>query len=143
MLTCDGEAIDLQEVEDKIRELAAYFKVSNIYFDPRDAIQMQQNLMKEGQPVVTFGQNAMNYTPVMASFEAELATRKIVHPNNKVLNWCAANVSIRSDRNSNMLPQKPDKQEHLKIDAIAATLMGYSASQIEAPAPAASPLFFI
>jgi phage terminase large subunit-like protein len=141
MLACDGDAIDLAAIEDKIVELCAHFRVTQINFDPRDAVQMQQNLMAKGHPVVTFGQNAMNYTPVMAAFEADLVKKTLVHPDNKVLNWCAANVSIRADRNSNMLPSKPDRQEHLKIDTMVAALMAYHASEV---APEAAPsLFFI
>lgn len=132
LIGSDGETINLREIQDQIEALCDHFAVTDIIFDPRDAQQMQQELIEAGYSVSTFAQNATNYTPAMVDFEAALVDGKIIHPNNAAFNWCAANISVQHGRNDSLFPQKPTGQDHLKIDGMIAALMAFASSNVAA-----------
>lgn len=123
--TSEGSASDHEAVEDQIRELARTYNVQGVLFDPWQSASMSQRLAADGLPVLEFAQRASNFSPVMTDFEADLLNGRIVHDDNPVLNWMAANVSFLV-RGAMMSPTKPTGQDHLKIDGVITTLMAYA-----------------
>lgn len=136
IIKTEGSASDHEEVEQHVRQLCRTYNVQGVLFDPWQSASMSQRLAADGMKVMDFAQNASNFSPAMTDFEADLMNGKIVHPDNPVLNWMAANISVKT-RGILRSPVKPSGQDHLKIDGMVAALMAYAASTAEPePLPA-------
>lgn len=133
LIVTPGNATDFAEVEGKVIELASEFRVENVLFDQFQAEYMRQRIESAGLKTTDFPQRAITYSPVMKDFEADLLNRLLIHDNNPVMNWCAGNVCAKYISGTLYTIAKPDKQDHLKIDGIAALLMAYGGAS-EGPA---------
>ncbi|MCW2412926.1 MULTISPECIES: terminase large subunit [unclassified Sphingobium] len=124
----EGNATDFAAVKAKLVELLDVFDVRGMAYDSWQGHQMSQEMQSDfpNLPIVKFAQNIGNYNPVMQSFEALVADHKLAHNDNPCMNWMASNVSIRANSANHLFPNKPDKQMHLKIDGIVASLMAYA-----------------
>lgn len=122
----EGEVTDYQVVERRMREDIARFNPLVIGFDKWNAQEITQRLLAEGHPLVEFGQTTKNYHPAMKELERAYVSKKIVHGNDPVLNWCASNLIAVKDGNLN---QKPDKKRSPdKIDDMVSLLMAIGLS---------------
>lgn len=122
----EGEVTDYQVVETRMREDIARFNPLVIGFDKWNAQEITQRLLAEGHPLVEFGQTTKNYHPAMQELERAYVSKKIVHGNDPVLNWCASNLIAVKDGNLN---QKPDKKRSPdKIDDMVSLLMAIGLS---------------
>ncbi|VWX51771.1 terminase large subunit [Novosphingobium sp. 9U] len=136
ILMTEGSASDHEAVEQHVRELCRTYNVQGVLFDPWQSASMSQRLAADGMTVMEFAQSASNFSPAMTDFEADLMNGRIVHPDNPVLNWMAANISVKL-RGIMRSPVKPSGQDHLKIDGMVAALMAYAASTAEPEPPPA------
>lgn len=122
----EGEVTDYQVVEARMREDIARFNPLVIGFDKWNAQEITQRLLAEGHPLIEFGQTTKNYHPAMQELERAYVSKKIVHGNDPVLNWCASNLIAVTDGNLN---QKPDKKRSPdKIDDMVSLLMAIGLS---------------
>lgn len=122
----EGEVTDYQVVEARMREDIARFNPLVIGFDKWNAQEITQRLLAEGHPLIEFGQTTKNYHPAMQELERAYVSKKIVHGNDPVLNWCASNLIAVKDGNLN---QKPDKKRSPdKIDDMVSLLMAIGLS---------------
>lgn len=122
----EGEVTDYQVVETRMREDIARFNPLVIGFDKWNAQEITQRLLAEGHPLIEFGQTTKNYHPAMQELERAYVSKKIVHGNDPVLNWCASNLIAVKDGNLN---QKPDKKRSPdKIDDMVSLLMAIGLS---------------
>ena len=122
----EGEVTDYQVVEARMREDIARFNPLVIGFDKWNAQEITQRLLAEGHPLIEFGQTTKNYHPAMHELERAYVSKKIVHGNDPVLNWCASNLIAVKDGNLN---QKPDKKRSPdKIDDMVSLLMAIGLS---------------
>ncbi|MCW2365558.1 phage terminase large subunit-like protein [Sphingobium sp. B7D2B] len=131
----DGNATDFAAVKAKLVELLDMFDVRGMAYDSWQGHQMSQEMQSDfpNLPIVKFAQNIGNYNPVMQAFEALVVDHKLAHNDNPCMNWMANNVSIRPNSANHLFPNKPDKQMHLKIDGIVASLMAYAQHLNQAP----------
>ncbi|MBN5091694.1 terminase large subunit [Stenotrophomonas maltophilia] len=122
----EGEVTDYQVVEARMREDIARFNPLMIGFDKWNAQEITQRLLAEGHPLIEFGQTTKNYHPAMQELERAYVSKKIVHGNDPVLNWCASNLIAVKDGNLN---QKPDKKRSPdKIDDMVSLLIAIGLS---------------
>jgi phage terminase large subunit-like protein len=77
-----------------------------------------------GLPMFEFTQSPRFYNEPFRRFIVELPTGKIVHGNDPVLNWQAANVQTARNYRDEWMPDK--KNPRKKIDAVVAALMAFS-----------------
>ena len=71
-----------------------------------------------------FTQAPRFYNEPFRRFVTELPNGKIIHGNDPVLNWQAANVQTARNYRDEWMPDKSNPQK--KIDAIVALLMAFS-----------------
>lgn len=117
----DGDEITFSLVQEQIEELATRVRIAEMAYDPWQSTQMAQNLDEKGLPVVEYRNTVGNMNPPMRELEGALASGRFHHPDNKVLNWMASNVTAKEDAKDNIYPRKELPEN--KIDGIVALLM--------------------
>lgn len=132
----EGTASDFEEVRRHVLQLCRDFKIVKAIFDPWQGEFLRQEVEALGIETEIWPASAPAlWTTTLDDFEADLKNGHIRHPNNPVLNWCAANVAIY-EKGVTRIPVKPSKsQKHQKIDVMIATLMAYAASCETPPTP--------
>ena len=119
--TTDGPIIDLKEIEQFIADDVKKFETLALGFDPMQATQMAQDLLKDGVPMVELFQNLKNFSEPMKLLQALIYSGRIHFDSNPVMHWMACNVVCHIDAKENIYPRK-EKPEN-KIDGIVALIM--------------------
>lgn len=129
--TCDAPIIDKRVVLDWVDEVQ---RETGIYavacgYDPwhmRDVPTLDAYESFFGkdnvQPVI---QGAMTLSPAMKELRALYREDRIVDNSNPIAEWCRSNVSIRTDINGNIQPDKKNQDPRNRIDAWAAECDAY------------------
>ena len=117
----DGEVTDTSYIIDRIAELKTRFQIREIAFDRFGAASVVTALQELGLEVVQFGQGFLSMSPASKEMERLVVSGRLRHPDNPVLNWCAANVVVELDAAGNIKPSKRKSSE--KIDGIVALAM--------------------
>lgn len=126
IVSTPGNVIDYDFVEQQIRRDAQLFDIQEIPFDPYNATQLVNNLMKEGfeDKMVKFSQGIMNMSGPAKNFETKVLKQELAHGNNPVMNWMVACTEVYRDANANIKPVKPDRAKSEKrIDGVIASIM--------------------
>jgi phage terminase large subunit-like protein len=122
-----GEYTDYNVVEHRIKKLAKKFNIREIAFDPHGGQQLMNNLDHSGFEVFKFIQSYTNFAPTVLAFDRLMLSRALKHNGNKVLDWCASNVSL--DEQVATEQKRPSKRRSSeKIDGIVALLMALGRS---------------
>jgi phage terminase large subunit-like protein len=125
----EGNTTDFKFVEAAILELAGVYDIIDLAFDRTFAGEIVRNLADEGVAVVEFGQGFISMGPASAEFMRKLLARELQHGGDPVADWCASNVTVRTDPAGN---QKPDKERSIeRIDPIVALVMAVGRSMAE------------
>ena len=133
LIQTPGSASSFAEAEERLEWLRRHFDVRVAVFDQWQGEAVRQRYEAAGVPTMIWQANNRGaWTMAMDDFEADLKNGLVVHPANAVLDWCAANVCA-STRGVTRIPVKPSGQDHLKIDAMVATIMAYAAASVEPP----------
>mgnify|MGYP002724262065 CR=1 FL=1 len=117
------DEVVVADVEDRIRELAATYRVRELVADPWGWNRTLQVLADEGLPVSQFNQNTSRLTPATTDLHAAIVDGKLTHDGDPDLARHVLAATV--DANDRGIRLK--KTNHtLKIDAAAALVMGYS-----------------
>lgn len=130
----DGEVTDYAVIERAVLEIRERFNLRALAFDRWNATEMVSRLIEAEVPMVEFVQGTKSYHPAMQELERLYISGRLVHGDDPVLTWCAANLVARRDQNLNMAPDKRKSPE--KIDDMTALLMALGVSVTEQPDPA-------
>jgi phage terminase large subunit-like protein len=124
-----GNSIDYDFVKEQIKADAERFDIKEIPYDPYNATQIVNDLMKDGFEMLPFRQGYLTMSPAAKAFEAAVLDKKIAHGNNPVMKWMVACTDVQSDPAGNIKPVKPDRGKSAKrIDGVIASIMAYSRS---------------
>jgi phage terminase large subunit-like protein len=116
-----GNETDMAAIEADIREMARRFDVRSVAFDPWGATQMRQALAADGLPVIDFHMRTSNLSEPTKELAAAMASGRLKHDGNPVLEWCIGNVVGHYDARANVFPRKSRPEQ--KIDAAMALIM--------------------
>ena len=125
----EGNVIDYDFIEAKIKDLAERFAIKEIGYDPYNAQGLVNHLADEGLPMVVVRQGYLTLTSPAKELERLTVSKEITHFGNPVLRWCAANVVVEQDAAGNIKPSKAKSTE--RIDGIAALVTGLSRAVVE------------
>ena len=129
LIATEGNTTDFKFVEKAILDLAAVYDIVELAFDRTFAGEIIRNLADEGMTLVEFGQGFLSMGPAAAEFMRKLLAGELQHGGDPVADWCASNVSVRTDPAGNV---KPDKERSIeRIDPIVAVIMAVGRSQAE------------
>ena len=119
----DGAVIDYSVIRDQIVGLGGDRTICQIAHDPYNAAATVIKLEDDGFEMVPFRQGPLSYNNPTKEFERLVLLEQIRHGANPVLRWMISNVTVRSDRAGNIMPNKDKKMSHRKIDGVAALIM--------------------
>lgn len=134
LLSCEGNMIDYEQVEDDIGVFNELFIVEDIYNDPAcGASVLAQKAQNEyGIGAVKFSQNYTNFSPIMHDFESLLKDGRIHHDGNRCFMWMLQNVIAKETMDGKYI--RPVKgQKDAKIDGAVAALMAFAAIYVPNP----------
>lgn len=117
----DGEVVDFDRIRDDLKDDCANFDVQHIAYDPWQATQLAQELMKEGAPVLEYRNTVANMSEPMKMLDALMRSVSIEHEDCPITQWCIGNVIAKEDAKANVFPRK--EREANKIDGAVALIM--------------------
>jgi phage terminase large subunit-like protein len=115
-----GASINLDKIEQDIREAAKMFKVVRFGYDPFQATQMVGHLDEEGIECVEIGATVKNFSDPMKAVEAAVLDGRLRHNGDPILEWCMGNVVAHYDAKDNIYPRK--EADANKIDGAVALI---------------------
>lgn len=129
-----GNVIDIDFIEEDIRDICTKFDVQSIAYDPWQATQLATHLMADRLPMVEMRQITANMTEPMKQLEALVHARKMRHGDCPVLTWMISNVVAHYDKKDNIYP---NKEKHAnKIDGAIALIMALARAILQGDEPA-------
>lgn len=111
------------EVEARVLEIAARYRVREVTADPFLWQRTLQVLEDEGLTVTKFSQSAGRMSPALSEFRAAVLDGKVTHTNDPRLNGHMITAQL-VDGGRGMKLSKPSKTQH--IDGAVAAVMAYS-----------------
>jgi phage terminase large subunit-like protein len=123
---CKGNSVDYAEVEAECVKLAETYSVLSWAYDKTFARELAQRLQDfHGMPIFAFTQSHNFYNePLRRFIERELPEGRIIHGNDPLLNWQAANLQVDRNAKDQWMPDKGNSKR--KIDSMVASLMAFS-----------------
>lgn len=123
----DGDVTDQDFIEAQLRKDLDAFQVQAIGFDPWNATQLTNNMLKDEAPMVTVRQGFVSMNPPMKEckrlvFKGTKAKPLMRHGGHLVMRWMTDNLRVATDPAGNV---KPDKARSMdKIDGWSALVTG-------------------
>lgn len=136
-----GASIDLDMLEEDLRGQARAVDLQDLCFDPWNAAQMCQRLVKDGLPVIEMRPTVSNLSDPMKELESAVLDGRFHFNGDPILTWMASNVVAKQDRRGNVYPEK-ERPEN-KIDGMFALLMCLARVQAEVPEPPQFQMFVV
>lgn len=126
MTATPGDIIDLDAIEDDLKDDAARFSLVALGFDRYDATQIITHMQNHvgADRVVEVPQTVEWLSPAMKELQGLIEAGRIHHNGDPVLAWCIGNVTAQVDRKDNVFPRK--ERADRKIDAAVALLNALS-----------------
>lgn len=121
-----GLVCDYDRVFADILHLRTQFDIRSIAYDRWGALQITNQLAKEGFDLLPFGQGFASMSAPMKELERLLVSGEAHHNGNPVLRWNLCNVVAEIDAAGNQKPSKRKSKE--KIDGAVAWIMALGAS---------------
>ena len=135
LIVTRGNTTDYSQILRDFEAKAKQFYVSRLVYDPRFAEQLTQDMSERtGVERNSFGQGPGKYNEPTQNFERAVLEGLIEHDGNPVMAWEMGHVNVATDRHGNMMPVKPERADHKKIDIIVAAVMGFAAARLETDA---------
>lgn len=125
----DGDVIDYDAVRHRIDVDAQQFAVREVAYDRWNAEPLMQQIRDGGLTVWPLAQTIAGLTGPSKELERLLGDRLLRHGGNPVLRWMADNVTVTSDADGNIKPDRKKSTE--KIDGIAALVDALAAATRE------------
>ena len=107
------------------------YDIPTVGYDPNNALQLGEDLTREGIVSVRVAQNQLNFNEPIRDFQQAVIDGRLSHDGNSLLKWCAGNAVISSDKNDRWMFDKRASSE--KIDPIVAAVMAFRVASL-APA---------
>lgn len=120
----DGATVDFDAITEQVIEDCKRINPREVVYDPFNATQMSQALMREGIEVVEFIQNAANFAVPLDELLTAVKDGRFHHDGNEITTWCFSNMVARPAKKGLIAPIK--QKPHQKIDGGIAAVMGIS-----------------
>lgn len=117
----DGNVVDYDRIETDLKEDAGRFRLTEVPYDPFQAMQFSQRMLAEGLPMVEMRATVLNFSEPMKELEKLVLEGNFEHDGDPVLTWMVSNVVCHRDAKDNIYPRK--EREENKIDGVVALIM--------------------
>ena len=134
-----GDTVDYDFIRRDILQFCKEKTVRKIATDPHNSHYLSQQLQAEGVSVVGFSQTPSAQNAPTKLLETLVSQARLRTNDNPVLNWMAANATVRSNSEGYIKVVKPSAHSTARVDGIVSLIMALAlASDAEsAPAPVA------
>lgn len=129
--TTPGDVTDFGVIQDGVLADGKDFKLKEVAYDPWQATQMAQELVKEGLVMVEVRPTVQNFSAPMKELDALMRSGRLHHDGNPVMRWMVSNTVGHVDAKDNIYPRK-EKLEN-KIDGVVAAIMALGRAMISVP----------
>ena len=119
----EGNVTDYDVIRKDIVEFSQKYNVKQIGMDRWNATQLSIQLQGDGLDLVGYGQGVASMSAPSKHLENLIASNKLRHNSNPVLNWMASNVSVKTDASGNIRPVKPKVGSPERIDGMVSLVM--------------------
>lgn len=124
LIQTDGATVDFEAITEKVIEDCKRINPREFVYDPFNATQMAQALMRESIEVVEFIQTAANFAVPLDELLTAVKDGRFHHDDNEITTWCFSNMVARPAKKGLISPVK--QKPHQKIDGGIAAVMGIS-----------------
>lgn len=134
LIVTTGSRTDYGEVERDVLELRDRFKPQRIGIDPNyNGEHFRQNMESAGVTIVEVPHTIARFSEPMKDLASLIASGRVHHDGDPVLDWALGNVTTRVDAKGNVYPRKSHIDN--KIDPAVALIgnMGEHMRVVEAP----------
>ncbi len=121
LISTPGGAIDHERIRKEVLDLKRDFKIQEMAYDPWNATELAQTLVKDRVEMLEFRMNTSNLSEPTKQLDALIRQGKIRHNGSPLLRWAISNVVCKEDAAGNVFPRK--SHEKLKIDPAIALIM--------------------
>ena len=131
----EGNVVDLDFIEHRIREIAKEFSLVEVCYDTWHSQAIVPHLMDdEIAEMVPISQNYSGMGAGTDSFEKKVLGKLISHGNNPVMAWMISCTELKSDRQGSFMTMKPRRESSGKrIDGVVAAILAISRAGIYKP----------
>lgn len=124
IIATPGNVVDYDFVRNEIIRQHRKFHFLELGVDPHNALQLNQQLIGEGVPVVEVQQGWRTLSDPTKELMAWTLEKKLNHFGDPVLAWMAGNIAVWKDAAGNLKPDKAKARD--RIDGIAALVTAMS-----------------
>lgn len=118
----DGNAVDLEDVRNHVRQLCTKYNIRAIGVDPaHNASDTLIMLTQEGYPIEPVSCNSIYTNLPMRRLSEYVLDDKMRHKGDSLINWQAQNLESKSDSRNLIRPVKPS--EDAKIDTMVSMII--------------------
>ena len=110
----DGNVTDYDYITNDMMKYSEVVTIQKIGYDPYNSTQWAIDATEKGLPLEQYPQNLGNFNKPTREMERLILSGRAVIDNNEITRWCFKNVSLKSDHNGNVKPNKSIKAK--KID---------------------------
>jgi phage terminase large subunit-like protein len=126
--TTPGTRVDHQEIRVVLRELRTHVDIQRIGFDPWNADQLVDQLVKEdgfgAEQVLEVRQSYQGMSSGCQQFEAAVLAGQVDAGGHTLVEWCIGNAVVQRDGKDNIYPVK--KRSRGRIDPVMATAIAWN-----------------
>jgi len=117
-----GAVVDYRFIQEYIKRLEAenLWSIREICYDPYNATQFAQEMESDGYTCVEIRQGIRTLSEPTKFLRELVLSRRLLHDDNRLLNWAVGNAVVRQDHNENIMLDKDKSTD--RIDPIAAVV---------------------
>lgn len=131
VIATPGNSTDYDFIEQETYNLAEKYDIVEIPYDPYKAHEIVNHFQNAGFTTVPIRQNYTGMGPLTDAFEHGVLKGRINHGNNPVIRWMISCTELKSDRQDNRMPMKPQREKTGKrIDGTVASILAYGRAVI-------------
>jgi len=124
IMATPGNVIDYDFIEQQILIDAEKYEIQEIAYDPWKAQEIVNHLQEGGFEMVPIFQRYSGMALPTDTFEKKMLAKEIAHNNNPIMIWMISCTEVKSDRQGNIMPMKPQRDRTGKrIDGVVASIM--------------------
>ena len=115
-----GNTTDYDYITNDLIKASEVVSIQSIGYDKYNATQWAINATAEGLPLEEYSQSLANFNIPTREMERLILSGKAVIDNNEINRFCFRNVTLKSDHNGNVKPNKAADKK--KIDGVIAMI---------------------
>ena len=110
----EGNVTDYDYITNDMMKYSNLVCIQKVGYDPYNSTQWAIDATEKGLPLEQYPQNLGNFNKPTREMERLILSGRAVIENNEITRWCFRNVSLKSDHNGNVKPNKSIREK--KID---------------------------